>query len=233
MTPLYHGAASLVALLTLSLTPSANAITLGQVDDFEDATLQGWNSGGEFGSPSPNPPTVEQDIDYYASIPGSGGSGPGRAVVISNRDQWSGDYLAAGVTSIQLDVNNLGTTDLHLRLAILSTAQGGGTFALTESIPLAPHGTGVDGWMTVTFDLDPANWTAAVGPQGMYAGEDILTALSSVTALRILSSVEASYQGDSVDGRLGVDNISAVPEPGTFALVVGGLAFLGWRRSAA
>jgi hypothetical protein len=72
------------------------------------------------------------------------------------------------------------------------------------------------------------NVATQLGPPGV----DIDTALSSVSLLRILSNPNNGVQGDSIAAILGVDNITAVPEPGTFSLVMGGLAFLGWRRSS-
>jgi hypothetical protein len=175
------------------------------------------------------------DIDYYGRIISSGAPPPaaGRALAISNTAQWAGDYLAAGVDSIELDVNNLGTTDIHLRLAIVSTDVNGGTFFLSDSILISPHGTGALGWANISFDISPDSWRAMnvatqLGPPGV----DIDTALSSVSLLRILSNPNNGVQGDSIAAILGVDNITAVPEPGTFSLVMGGLAFLGWRRSS-
>jgi len=247
MKPLSLLAAPLAALLLYSLPSPAGAISSGQVDDFQDATLQGWNSGGQGGNPNPNPPLVGPicgpgggcgpSLDHYAILTGNGSppapppAGAGRAVVASNALQWSGDYLGAGVTSIQLDVNNLGTTDLILRLSMLSLDPSGGTFSLTNGIPLPAHGTGEAGWTRVVFDISADSWTAVAGPGGGFMGMDIATTLSNVAALRIVSSAAPSFQGDSQAGQLGIDNISAVPEPGTLWLVLAGLGCLGWRRT--
>jgi hypothetical protein len=158
------------------------------------------------------------------------GLGAGRAIAVSNSSQWAGDYLAAGVTSIVLDVNNLGTTDLTLRLAIVSHAVDGGTFALTTGISVPAHGTAPNTWSTIEFSLDPSAWTPTAYIQGTLPGIDINAALADVTSLRILHSENPSWQGESVVGQLAIDNITAVPEPGTLALVVAGLALLAWSR---
>ena len=236
---------SMFSLLMLSTLPlPTQAITLGQVDDFQDNSLQGWDSGNQAGNPNPNPPLVGPicgpsgdcgpPLDYYALVSSNGepqvpGSGAGRGIVLANGAQWSGDYLAEGVTSITMDVNNLGTTDLVLRLAIFSAAMDGGPFALTVGIPLAAHGTGEDGWESVSFDISPSAWESVSGPGGAM-GVDINVALANVTGLRILSSAAPAFRGDSAVAQLGVDNITAVPEPATLGLVLGGLAMLAGSR---
>jgi hypothetical protein len=35
-----------------------------------------------------------------------------------NATQWAGDYLAAGIDGIAMDLRNLGTTDLTVRLLL-------------------------------------------------------------------------------------------------------------------
>ena len=51
------------------------------------------------------------------------------------------------------------------------------------------------------------------------AGSNVADVMSNVTEMRILSAQNPEFIGDQVVARLGVDNITALPEPGTFALV--------------
>jgi hypothetical protein len=52
-------------------------------------------------------------------------------------------------------------------------------------------------------------------------------ALAGATVLRIVHAPDAAFPGPSIVATLGVDNVEAVPEPGTAALLVLGLGALG------
>ena len=60
---------------------------------------------------------------------------------------WTGDYVAAGVTAIRLDVNNTGANDLFLRIGVRGS---GGTGNYTTNSMTVSTGTG---WQTLTFSL--------------------------------------------------------------------------------
>jgi hypothetical protein len=93
---------------------------VGQIDDFEDGTTMGWMEG----FPSPNPPVniasggPAGTGDNYLQNVSSGGFGPGSAQVMFNHDQWSGNYLAAGVTEIEVQMANFGDSELFMRIAL-------------------------------------------------------------------------------------------------------------------
>ena len=110
----------LAALLALALPSITFGITLGQVDLFEDGTSQGWTSfptnschfqpGGPVGS-----------SDHYLPLI----TGPlWRSNTIGNNEQFlnrSGNYLAAGVTGIEMDLKNnniFAPGALSIRIAI-------------------------------------------------------------------------------------------------------------------
>jgi hypothetical protein len=82
------------------------------VDTFEDGSDFGWHVGG----PSSYPPTVIDSGgpagggDGYLELTSVGGSGPGSRLVVIAGAAWTGDYVAAGVTSIALDVINEGAS---------------------------------------------------------------------------------------------------------------------------
>lgn len=208
----------LIAAL-LPVTPAA-AVSLGQTDDFEDGTTQGWqiNLLG-FGSPpaealpknilSGGPAGVD---DNYLQLTSVGGAGAGsRLTVLNFGAQWAGDYIAAGVGAISMDVYNLGNSDLLLRLLVSDPTIGPPQNVAFSTLPvLVPAGSG---WMNVIFPLTPADLTAGLG--------SVLTALTGATELRIFHNPDPGFPGPAVVAQLGVDNITAVPLPPTALLLLG------------
>ena len=211
-------------------TSMAQGITLGQVDDFEIAgDAANWAGGKPPFSP---PPSQVPDG-------GPGGLGDGYLQISTagfhlgtnnNAGQWAGDYLAAGVTSIEMDVNRIaGPSDVSLRILLFGL---GGTWASTN---LAPTLTG-PGWQHLSFALSAADLTYVPGSFVVPDGTGLLDdTLSGVTNLLIRhDSVVPTIPGQHpphITATLGIDNVTAVPEPATLSLLaMGGLAVLR-RRS--
>ena len=94
-------------------------VSAGQVDDFEDGTVQNWIIGAT-GSSSPvnvasgGPDGVDDNFLEYTST-GAGSIGSRMAIFNAN-NQWSGDFISEGIVEIQFDAE-VTTNDLHLRLA--------------------------------------------------------------------------------------------------------------------
>ena len=204
----------IVTLGTLAQTPPAWSITFGQVDDFQDATTQGW------GTPlvNPNPPITVLDVgpwgigDDSLQITSTGETGPGSRLVAINEAQWQGDYLSEGVGSIIADVNNTGPTPLNLRFAFDGA---GGWFVTTVAEPLSVG----SGWQRIIFPIGAADLTAVEG------GTNVMATLGDVTIVRVLSAANPGIRGDTIDAELLIDNIAA-PEPSEYVLLVTGLAGL-------
>jgi hypothetical protein len=197
--------------LALSAAPAA-AVTPGMVDTFEAGSDAGWAAGVA----SPVPPVVVGsggpggDGDGYLSLTAIGGFGAGSRLTVIAGPQWAGDYLGSGVQAIRMDVNNLGATELDLRLWLAGAL---GSTTLSAAPVVVPAGSG---WTTVSFSLDPADLT----------GEP-LSALGAVQQLRLFHGTTASFPGDAVIAQLGIDNVSAVPETAAWALWLPGLWLLG------
>jgi glucose/arabinose dehydrogenase len=183
-------------VLVLLICPAAIGITVGQKDDFENGTTQGWISG----SANPHPPVnvttggPAGTNDNYLRITSTGGFGAGSKLVAFNTNQWKGDYTSANIASISMDVRNFGTTNLTLRLAI----KGSASYISSKSGISLTSGSG---WQNVTFPVTAAN----------LSGSSINATLANVTEIRLLHSTTPDYQGDPITATLGIDNILAQP----------------------
>jgi hypothetical protein len=114
---------------------------------------------------------------------------------------------------------NFGTADLFLRLAVVDFADAPGP-PVHAALSLAPVVLpGGSGWTRVTFSLDPQALGAAFGTS---AG-----ALRNADELRIFHRTDVGFPPDAIEAELGLDDITAVPEPSTLALLGGGLLALG------
>ena len=222
-----------VATLTLIGAMSAGAhagITAGQIDDFQDGTIQGWHNpvdgtfenlgGGILGAG-----------DRYLHVRTNGNpQGPGSTPAVFNLEQWTGDYLSAGITSITMDIANftsptLPESDLNLRLVIF--ADGGSIFTTTATVDLSADGI----WRSVTFDVSEAGVTMVDG------GFSYAETMDNVTRLLIRhQDGEPTGIGGTPafpGAEYGLDNIRAVPAPGALALLaMTGLAGARRRRAA-
>lgn len=210
-----------VAVVCLIVAPAAHAITLGQVDDFEDSSVANWNAGG---TPVSNSATGGPAglNDNYLELETSSADGPGSRVGIRNLSQWLGDYTAAGVTGIRVDLNNLSSESLEIRILIDGD---GGAFASSTAFALG----GNSGWVTATFDMTASGLTSV-------GGATLADTLGNVTNILIHhdpgtpDGFGPNVPAVPVGTIVGFDNIAAVPEPGTIALLAAGVGTLALRR---
>src|SRR5690606_13265203 len=201
------------ALAAVTASP-AGAVSVGEIDTFS-SSIEGWFAGGVTGNMPPSPPVVIPNGgpgglgDAYLSITATGGMGAGGRLVAMNGSQWAGDYLAAGVAAIEMDLRNFGTTDLTVRLLFEDPAGGPPTNIAATSFGASVR-AGAD-WTRFRFPIAPSELVALQG--------DASAALSGSTLIRIYHSVPVAFPGDPIAGNLGVDNIAAIPEPETAALM--------------
>lgn len=199
--------------LVLAQAP-AWSLNLGMVDTFQGGVDGGWTAGGAIIIPPTVIPTggPAGDGDGYLKIVSTGGSGAGSRLAVISGGQWLGNYPAAGVDGITMDLNNLGSSELSLRLWMAGPL---GVSALTTAVSL-PAGSG---WQRVSFSLDAASMIG-----------NPLATLASVQQLRLYHGTSAIFPGDPVVAQLGMDNVTAVPEPAAAGLLLAGLALLrAWR----
>ncbi len=179
--------------------PTAHAIEAGQVDDFEDGTTQGWAKGVS----SMNPPSnvtsggPSGTNDNFLRNESFGGAGADSRQVIFNNAQWTGSYSEAGVVTIRFNVRNSGSTMLNVRIAIQS---GATWFSASSPRQVMANSS----WQTAEFELNDSQMTRVAGTMGLEA------VLANVTQMRILSSSNAAFRGDSIVSTMDIDNIEAV-----------------------
>lgn len=218
--------AALAAGALFAVIGSTQAVIVGQVDDFEDGSLMNWTVnllGGGDNNPVPpenisngGPQGVGDNFMWLRSI---GSGGPGSRMVVINPAQWSGNYIAAGVNRIEMDVNNLGPTTMHLRLLFEKVGQFGPSDVAMTSAVLVPT---FSGWQQIGWDIQPGDLTALLGTAE--------NALSDATVIRLFHSEAGVFPPEAVVGNIGVDNITAVPEPASVAVLGLGAAALIRRR---
>ena len=177
-------------------------VSAGQVDDFEDGTVQTWIIGAT-GSSSPinvstgGPDGVDDNFLEYTS---NGASGIGsRMAIFNSNSQWSGDFISEGVIEVQFDVEAL-TNDLHLRLAF----QGPGGTRMISTVPVVV--TAGSGWNSVALPLGLNDFTIVQG------ANTVSEVLSSVFTMRIISVTDENidnWRGQVIAATLRVDNITA------------------------
>ncbi len=195
----------------LILPLAARAVVIGQTDTFEDGTTAGWHVPGESLTPPSNIATggPAGAGDNYLRLISGGPGGPGSRLSVHSGSQWSGNYLAAGIGQIVMNVNNTGPTDVHLRLlfedfsAVPNTPPS--NLALSANATIVPAGSG---WMRIAFDVSPSGLISNVF--GTVNG-----ALTSTHVVRLLHNPAPFFPGPPIGSpiitaQLGIDNIQAV-----------------------
>jgi hypothetical protein len=225
-----------LALAAGLLLPAAGPaqIVANQVDTFDGGTTQNWG-----GAPSlavvPGGPTGS-----FLQVTATG-SGAGGRLTVHNNMQWVGNYNAAGVIAIDMDVINLSATVLALRVSFkedTSIASAGYVSTAAFNLPADNQ------WHHASFRLTDADMTAVPSSSGTPPAEtfhDLLGSTARPTGpgeLRILHSVAPNtVHGDFAGTNLwrwGIDNIRAVatpvPEPaGGLALLLAAAGLAGRR----
>jgi hypothetical protein len=203
---------------------------LTQVDTFQSGP-EGWHIGGPMFPVTPLP-TVNGGGpggagDDYLLLASTGNPGPGGRLVGINEDQWSGNYFTNGVNAITMDLKNLGSTDLFIRLLLAAPPFGmfgPENIVITDGVAL----TAMSDWTRHTFSISPSDVIVLAGTAN--------ATLANAFELRIFHNPDPDFPGPPtgiprISAQLGVDNIAAaaIPEPATTLLLASGFAALAMK----
>lgn len=187
-------------LLVCTVLLRAGAASFDQSDDFQNGATLGWE-GNILGAVTNNPgggPGGTTDAFLQTGVTGF-------HLGTKNTNQWAGDYLAAGVEAVELDLNHIEpeTDRLNVRLLLFGP---GGTFASRKVTPDVPANT----WTHYVFGLTTNDLVHVTGGTG---GLD--DTLAGVTTLLIRhdrpTPTVPGRHPPHITATLGIDNIHAVP----------------------
>jgi hypothetical protein len=192
-------------MLSLAIAFQVTAVTLDQVDDFQDpdAGKADWRGGVGFTS--------------QARVASGGPDGVDDAflrvitrryhLATKNTDQWAGNYLAAGIGAIEMDLKYITGTADAVEIRILLFGPGGAFASASLTDPIS-----TEAWERHRFGLTAADLVHVTGGTG-----DLADTLSAVRKLLIRHDrAEPTMPGEHpphITATIGIDNIHAVPAP--------------------
>jgi hypothetical protein len=215
-----------LVMLALALAGSTAqaAITLGQVDTFQDGTTQGWGGYAAVTNVSTGGPAGSGD--KYLSLTSTGEAGRAgelrAATDQDNRHRWAGNYINAGVTGVEMDLKNFSTQDLQMRIVF-----GGNYGDWTSANPFVLPADGQ--WHHVVFGLTSSDLVWGGGG----SNPDLTSALTYMGGFSIRHQAGDPLgvgQSTLIAATVGIDNVTAAPEPLTILLcAIGGIVLAGRR----
>ena len=207
-------------LLTVILSSFFATTTNALTSDFSD-DLDGWE---------PLNPWLRSSVDglsegdFYMRMPvginpGNKGS---KLIAFNPTNDWTGNFLEKGVTSVSLNFANWSESDpVYLRIAISNLAnpqQSGGTWwASSTPIYFAPQ----SGWGSASFQINESSMQRVGNLTGELGLDTFEDTMSDIKGFRVLSSTLGyGAIGDEFYGVVGIDNIQLVtiPEPSFISL---------------
>ena len=187
----------------------AFAIVPGQISTFEDGTSQGWEGGADQEIVLTDGPAGFGDNFFNIKTnPQSNQQGTKLATYNQGTD-WAGDYQAAGITEISMDLKNFADTliDLEIRIVLFGPGASANTatrYTSTQSKIIPPDGQ----WHRVVFSLSEDSLTLVSGT------DTYTTVMQGVQRILIRHQAGApAAGGTTVLAGMGLDNIQAIGTP--------------------
>jgi hypothetical protein len=207
-----------VSLCAVVFAGVVQAATLSHVSDFEGSDKDGWQH--PVATPLQTSIQMDGPHNQVLLVSSSGGTGAGSRLVVPNLSApWIGDYTAAGITAVQMDLVNNSGINLAIRVGLEGGAPGNRWTSIVP-VSLAPSERG-----TFRFELDSSSMSTA-------GGNDLTSALADVSQIRILHNLNAGdFKGAKVAGSFTVDNMALVPEPSSVSLFLLGSSILFCSRN--
>jgi hypothetical protein len=201
--------------LTLHIAHSVSAgISLSSMDNFSSSS-EGWSIGGAGVQPSHNGGNGQDGNPGFLSHFSDGGGANGKWLMFTSQSDWTGDYIAAGVSGISLWAEVTAGSNLGLRIGF----DGPGGWFYSE-------GQTVDaGWSQFIYLLTPDQFTYAAGSGGTASFNDTMSGVTRFEIFGGSGAVSYRSNGDLLQAgtsiaTLSIDNIQVVPEPSAAALLL-------------
>lgn len=198
-----------------AIAAASHGISFGQLDTFTSGAANWSGSSPTLALGGPGGAS-----DQYLRLQSGPGFSPKMAA--RNQVQWLGNYTAAGVNQVTLNVANFGANQIELRVVLFGSA--GQEFTSASSTPIVADGL----WRSISFSLLQSALTS-VGTGSDYAG--MMTAVTNFQFRNNPGAAAGSGSQTNFTGIMGIDNVNAVPEPGSLLALGFGWAALRRRAS--
>ncbi len=197
----------LFSLITPLLTQGA--INLGVLSDFEDGTVQGWSGNGS--SPVSNIATggPAGTGDNFLQFDG--------AVRFATKNTSISGVLDSAVTAFTVDMMRpAGNPSLEMRLVLFGPSTGD-RWTSTNEVVVPNDGV----WRNYEFSVLETDLTRVLG-SNTYAN-----LVASVNRIMFRYDPDpANSTGVAAAGNMGIDNVTAIPEPGQIVLIASLATFI-------
>ena len=205
----------LAAGMILALTAAAWAVSPAEVDDFQDGTFENWTGGVSLTNvPNGGPLGLG---DRYLNVSSF------NRLATYNINQWTGDYQAAGVLDIGVDMRNPNAEPLEMRIVLFSPNDTRYTSATPHVVP------GDSQWHHYVFSLRESD-LIVVQDLGTSYG----SLMTNMARLMFRYDDVGMAGGTPYIGQMGIDNVTAiVPEPSLAAAALLGVLVARRNRAAA
>ncbi|MCA9213032.1 MAG: hypothetical protein KDB27_08205 [Planctomycetales bacterium] len=190
----------------------SSLLLFGAVQGAEILPPHGFDGGDDSGWTAAIPtaqPVIQDsggpngDGDSFLLLTARGGNGPSsRLSVFNDSPAWTGDYEAAGISGISVDLMNPATsTAVLLRAVLFGPGSTGNRWTSTEPISVANDGS----WNNYFFPIDEASFTRV---QGRSTFDEVIS--GNIRVMLRHDSGTPSGTGTAIRAQLGIDNIGFI-----------------------